>query len=138
KLPSGCILTSIEEDTVRKIDNPPFSVTSESFSFLQCNIYGDFGRRYNRIAIWASNQGLAVLCMESSMFIDEPFRVTSAPFLQCKIIMGFDPTSNIYTLMSAKDEYLYYEVLHSIIISLKYPLSLKLVVMDFEKALLNA
>ncbi|KAF1742775.1 LOW QUALITY PROTEIN: hypothetical protein MXB_5203 [Myxobolus squamalis] len=40
--------------------------------------------------------------------------------------------------MSTKDEYLYCEVLHSIIISLKYRLSLKLVVMDFEKALLNA
>ncbi|KAF1741228.1 hypothetical protein MXB_4580 [Myxobolus squamalis] len=63
--------------------------------------------------------------MESSVFIYATFRVTSAPFLSYMIIMGFDPTSNVYipcvwALMCAKDEYLHYEVLHSIIVSLKY------------------
>ncbi|KAF1744214.1 hypothetical protein MXB_1852, partial [Myxobolus squamalis] len=86
----------------------------------------------------ASNKGLVVLRMKSSVFIDVTFRVTPSPFLQCIIIMGFDPNSNVYGLMSTKDEYLYCEVVHSIIISLKYRLSLKLVLMDFEKALLNA
>ncbi|KAF1741291.1 hypothetical protein MXB_3143, partial [Myxobolus squamalis] len=73
--------------------------------------------------------------MESSVFIDATFRVTPASLLQFMIIMGFDPTSNVYVLcvwamMSAKEKYLYCEVLHSIIVSLKYHWSPKLIVVD--------
>ncbi|KAF1740186.1 hypothetical protein MXB_5 [Myxobolus squamalis] len=81
--------------------------------------------------------------MESSVFIDTTFRVTPAPLLQFMIIMGFDPTSNVsvpcvWIMMSANHEYLYCKVLHSIIVSLKYRWSPKLVVVDFKKALLNS
>ncbi|KAF1740155.1 hypothetical protein MXB_1910, partial [Myxobolus squamalis] len=89
---------------IEKINNPPFSVTCESFLF--------FGVTY-----MVSNKGFSVLRMESSAFIDATFRVTSASFLQCMIIMGFDPTSNVYVpcvwaLISPKYEYLYCEDLH--------------------------
>ncbi|KAF1742773.1 hypothetical protein MXB_5201 [Myxobolus squamalis] len=62
--------------TIENIDSPLFSLTSQSFPFLWRN---------------ASNEGLVVLRMESSVFLDVTFRVTPVPFLQCMIIMGFDP-----------------------------------------------
>ncbi|KAF1741769.1 hypothetical protein MXB_4350 [Myxobolus squamalis] len=119
KLPNGCISTSIEEDTdqanlpatgnnatIEKIDSPLFSVTSGSFPFLRRNVYGEFGSKYNRIAIWASNEGV-VLRVHRCNFLSD-----ASTFLQYMIIMGFDPTSNVYVphvwaLMSAKDEDLY-------------------------------
>ncbi|KAF1741184.1 hypothetical protein MXB_4309 [Myxobolus squamalis] len=71
KLPNGFISTSIEEDTdranlpatgnnatIENIGSPLFSVTSESFPFLRCNVYGEFGSKYNRISIWVSNEGV--------------------------------------------------------------------------------
>ncbi|KAF1740229.1 hypothetical protein MXB_2923 [Myxobolus squamalis] len=58
---------------IENIDNPLFFITSESVPFLWRNLYGNFGGRYNRIVIWAKNEGLAVLCMESSVIIDATF-----------------------------------------------------------------
>jgi hypothetical protein len=93
--------------------------------------------------MWTSDEALSILRMDTQIFVDATFRVTPAPFSQCLIIMAFDPSTNLYVpcvwaLMTAKCEYLYCEVLHSVIVALKYHWSPKVVVVDFEKALLNS
>ncbi|KAF1740283.1 hypothetical protein MXB_5489, partial [Myxobolus squamalis] len=113
--------------TIENIDKPPISLISKDFPYLWHNAYGEFGYRYNRISILASNKGL--VCT---------FRITMALFLQCLIVMEYNATSSIWAFISAKEEYLCCKVLHDIKISLKYRWPPKLVVVDFEKAFLNA
>jgi hypothetical protein len=122
---------------------PPHSQTLDFKCFLWRIWISDIDDKYHRFAILGSNEGLAVLCMESQIFIDATFRVAPHLFSQCLIVMAYDPSTNLYSpciwaLMTSKDEYIYCEVLHAVVVLLKYRWSPRTVVVDFEKALLSS
>ena len=98
---------------------------------------------YHKFVLWVSDEALSVLRIDSTIFIDATFRVTPAPFAQCLIVMNHDPTTNIFVpcawaLMTGKNETLYCEVLHALLVLLKYRWEPKVAVADFEQALLNS
>jgi hypothetical protein len=89
------------------------------------------------------DDGMPILRMRSQIFVDATFRVTPEPFSQCLVIMSYDPLTNInlpcvWALMTSKSEYLYCEVLHVIFVTLQYHWKPAVIVVDFEKALLNS
>ena len=104
---------------------------------------GIFGSRFGRFAVWSSDEGLAILRTGSQVFIDATFHVTPHPFAQCLIVMAHDTSTNVHVpcawaLMSGRDEFLYCEVLHVLVVALDYHWSPRAVVVDFEKALVRA
>jgi hypothetical protein len=124
------------------IETVPYCATLDGTTFLRRSWYGDIGGVYHRFALWASDEALAILRMDSQIFVDATFRVTPSPFSQCLIVMSHDPSTFLYVpcvwaLMTSKDEYLYCSVLHEIIVLLKYRWEPKIIVIDFERALLN-
>ncbi|KAF0990124.1 hypothetical protein HZS_5479 [Henneguya salminicola] len=93
--------------------------------------------------MWSLDEGLAILRMGSELFIDATFFVTPHPFVKFLIVRSFDLSTNlfvhcIWALMSRRNEYLYCELLHPIIVQLKYVWSPKSVLIEFKKALLNS
>ncbi|KAF0985694.1 LOW QUALITY PROTEIN: hypothetical protein HZS_6631 [Henneguya salminicola] len=92
--------------------------------------------------MWSSDEGLAILRMGSELFIHVTFRVTSHPFVRCLIVMSFKPSTNfffpcVWPLMSRRSEYLYCELLHALIVQLKYVLQ-KVWLSILKKTLLNS
>ncbi|KAF1740716.1 hypothetical protein MXB_2501, partial [Myxobolus squamalis] len=64
-------------------------------------------------------------------------------FYQCLTLLTFDSATRLfitcmYVLMTAKTEYIYYSVLHELVVLLNYWLMPKIITADFEKALVSA
>ncbi|KAF0985968.1 hypothetical protein HZS_6788 [Henneguya salminicola] len=115
------------------IEIQPHNSTIAGRLFLQHSWVGNIDGEFQRFFLWSSDEGLAIFQMGSELFID----ATPHTFVQCLIVMSFAPSINLFapcvwTLMSRRNEYLYCELLHAIIVQLKC------VVFYFEKALLNS
>ncbi|KAF0991464.1 hypothetical protein HZS_1570 [Henneguya salminicola] len=79
----------------------------------------------------------------SHTFIDATFMITPHPNFQCVIVMKYDCGTELYipcafALVSGKNEYIYRELLHQLIILMEYILMPRTVATDFEKALISA
>ncbi|KAF0987352.1 hypothetical protein HZS_1365 [Henneguya salminicola] len=105
----------------------------------QCSGARNIDGESQRFFMWSSDEGLAVLRTGSELFINATFRVTPHPFVQYLFVMSFDASTNLFVpcvraLMSRINEYLYCELLHSIIFQLKYNSLLNSVKYQFPKS----
>lgn len=124
---------------------PELSETEDKKPFLQCFWKGRIQAQMESTIIWARAECLDILRQNGPVFIDATFKVAPRGFVQCFIIMAFDRVTNVfvpcpcaYSLMTSKTEYMYSRILHEIIVLLDYAWSPSIVVIDFEKALVNA
>lgn len=130
-------------ESLSGLEREPLSQTLSGGPFLRRLWFGDVDGEYNRFYLWTSDEALAVLRTEGQIFIDATFRVTPAPFCQCLVIMALDAATNTYvpcvwSLMTSRNEYLYCEILHAVVVLLKYKWNPSAVTVDFEAALINA
>ncbi|KAF0986677.1 hypothetical protein HZS_4132, partial [Henneguya salminicola] len=111
-------------EAVLTIEIQPHNDTIAGRPFLQRSWAGNIDGEFQRFLMWSSDEGLAILWMGSELFIDATFRVIPRAFVQCLIVMSFDPNTNLFApyvcaLMSRRNEYLYCELLHTLIVQLK-------------------
>ena len=126
-----------------KIETQPLSTTICGTPFIRRNWFGDVHGDYHRILIWVSDSGLALLRQQGQVFIDGTFRVVPSQFKQCVIVLAFDASTNVYvpctySLFTGKSESLYRIFLHEISALLEHNWVPRIIVVDFEKALINA
>ncbi|KAF0989534.1 hypothetical protein HZS_960 [Henneguya salminicola] len=108
-------------EAVLTIEILPHNSTIAGRPFLQrlwaWNIDGEF----QRFLMWSLDEGLTILWVGSELFNDAAPHI----FVQCLVVMSFDASTNLFVpcvwaLMSRRNEYLYCELLHAIIVQLKY------------------
>ncbi|KAF0993127.1 hypothetical protein HZS_6286 [Henneguya salminicola] len=93
--------------------------------------------------IWATNQSLSFLRYNGHTFVDGTFRTTLSPFYQCLIIIAFGHASDLYIpcvfgLVTDKNEHIYCDFFHQVIMLMKYNWMPKIVTINSEKALISA
>ncbi|KAF0990406.1 hypothetical protein HZS_8039 [Henneguya salminicola] len=64
-------------------------------SFLKPSVTGKIDGELQHFLMRSSDEGLAILMIGSELFIDATFGVTPHPFVQCLIVMSFDPSTNL-------------------------------------------
>ncbi|KAF0991025.1 hypothetical protein HZS_3638 [Henneguya salminicola] len=124
--------------------SPPLSLLPKNQPYFRRYWVRDIHGVQHKIMIGATNPSLSLLRYNGHTFVDGTFRTTlSRPFYQCLIIMVFDQANYLFIpyvfgLMTVKNEHIYCECLHPVIMLLKYNWMPKIVTMDFEKALISA
>ncbi|KAF0988562.1 hypothetical protein HZS_842 [Henneguya salminicola] len=125
-------------EAVLTVEILPHNSTIAGRPFLQRLWAGNIDGEFPRFLMWSSDEGFAIFRMGSELFID----ATPHSSVKCLVVMSFDPSTNLFVScvlasMSRRNEYLYWELLHAIIVQSKYVWPPKSVVVYFEKALLN-
>ncbi|KAF0990277.1 hypothetical protein HZS_8003 [Henneguya salminicola] len=121
---------------------PPLSLKRNGQPFFRPYWVGDIYGENHRILIGATNESLTLLRYTSHTFIDGTFKIIPHPFFQCVIVMTYDCGTELYVpcafaLFRGKNEYIYYELLHQLIILMEYFLIPRTITTDFEKALIS-
>ncbi|KAF0992509.1 hypothetical protein HZS_6796 [Henneguya salminicola] len=78
------------------IEIQPHNSTIAGRRFLQRSLAVNIDGEFQRFLMLSSEEGLAILRIESELFIDATFRVTPPPFLQCLIVMSFNLSPNLF------------------------------------------
>lgn len=123
--------------------HPPWCQLTCGLPMLRRHWYGDIDGEYHEALLWATDETLALLRWNGPVFIDGTFRIAPSPFIQCLIVMAYDQSTKLYVpcaycLVTCKSEYIYCTFLHEMVVLLKYSWMPSMVVVDFEKGLIQA
>lgn len=130
-------------NAIEAVMSPPLSIKGNGQPFFRRYWVGDIHGQQQRILIWVTNESLALMRYNTHTFIDGTFKITPHPFYQCVIVMAYDCGTQLYvpcafSLVSAKNEYIYCELFHQLIMLMEYNWMPRIVTTDFEKALICA
>ena len=130
-------------NAIEAIASPPLSLKDNGQPFFRRLWIGDIHGEQHRIIIWITNECLSLLRYNTHTFIDVTFKVTPHPFYQCVIVMTYDCGTRLYVpcayaLVTCKNEYIYCELLHQLIVLMEYNWMPRVITTDFEKALISA
>lgn len=132
------LLNSIHACTIS-----PARLLSNGQPFFRRYWSGDVHGEYHQIMIWATNESISLMKYNGHTFVDGTFRMAPAPFVQCLIIMVYDIGTDsfvpcAYCLITGKNEHLYCNVFHELIVLTEYSWMPKILTLDFEKGLISA
>ncbi|EPZ32240.1 hypothetical protein O9G_004215 [Rozella allomycis CSF55] len=138
-----CQIKNDKMNIIDAIQHPPYSICPEGRQIFRRYWSGDVKGELHKILLWASDEMLGLLRLNSHTFIDGTFRSSPLPFKQLVVIMTFDPSSEMfvpccYALVTAKNGWLYSEIFHMLVTLLNYRWLPKLMTADYEKALIKA
>lgn len=130
-------------NSIQAVSMPPYSITRNGTPLFRRYWLGEIHGEQHQILIWATNESLSYMRYNTHTFIDGTFRATPHPFYQCIIVMVYDrgtetyvPT--IYSLLTAKNEYIYSELFHQIVMLMEYNWMPSIITTDFEQALISS
>ena len=120
-----------------------YQVIVDGRRFLRRIWKGDIEGKGHAIVIWASEEGLSVLRQQGEELIDGTFRVVPPGYAQVVIVMTLDQATNVKTprvwaVLTGKTEALYWVLFQEIIGLLDWKWSPRLIILDFELALIKA
>lgn len=130
-------------NSIQAITATPMRTLENGSPFFRRYWCGDIHGDYHQMLIWITDECLSLLRYNGHTFIDGTFRSAPAPFMQCVIIMTFDRGTLkyipcCYALLTGKNEQLYCNLFHELVVLMEYNWMPSVITVDFEKSLISA
>lgn len=130
-------------NSLESVMTPPLSLKRNGEPFFRRYWVGDIHGEQHKILLWSTNESLALMRYNSHTFIDGTFKITPHSFYQCVIVMIYDCGTELYVpcafgLVTGKNEHIYCELFHQLIMLMEYSWMPRVITTDFEQALISA